>query len=667
MKKLSLLLFSTAIIVLLSQCKKDNEEPVVDTPPGHSVNTMSDMKVAKDFSFETSKNVTINFNDFQNKAGNDVKYEIYIHDETLTTETVTYLDEEGNNQTVTVQKPDPIKNKIQTIITGETNFDISAVIPVYCKSLYVVRNEMGSYSSAIINVEGTKVMYNRAGNITKSTNVTYDVLYAVNGGGDLLTINHETGEMAKISDMPNSTGSYSCAIDPVSRTLYTMGHNGYLYAWDIDAQTWSTVGNSGISGPRMGYNQDDGLIYFSTRDRVYTISPATAEIISSYTILGLQTTSGGDLTFDSDGTMYLSTTTGLYRGEFTDGNTINTTWISAESLPNYPNSLTFDSNGELFWATIAMTDGSYMGRVFIMDKVTGGWQDQYSPFTYYIHDLALLPYDESAIPETDTDGDGIIDFYDEYPDDPEKASASFTPSIYGWGTYAFEDLWPYKGDYDFNDLVLNYRYTNIENADGDIVETILNFKVKNIGGSYKNGFGIEFDMDESLIESFTGYSLTEGFISLNSKGLEENQAKPVVVLFDNAWALDGSDHEFIIKYNNPIDPSLFGVLNPFIFIDGDRGREVHLSNKAPTSLVNNSLLGTEEDYSNSSDNIYYKTSNGLPWGIDIIHDFVHPKEKKEIMLGYPFFVTWAESGGTSLDDWYKEKPGYRDYNYLKQD
>jgi LruC domain-containing protein len=33
----------------------------------------------------------------------------------------------------------------------------------------------------------------------------------------------------------------------------------------------------------------------------------------------------------------------------------------------------------------------------------------------------------------------------------------FTPSKYGTGTIAFEDLWPSYGDYDFNDVALNYQ------------------------------------------------------------------------------------------------------------------------------------------------------------------------------------------------------------------
>jgi len=301
-----------------------------------------------------------------------------------------------------------------------------------------------------------------------------------------------------------------------------------------------------------------------------------------------------------------------------------------------------------------------------MDKVTGGWEDRFTPYTNYIHDLALLPYDENAIPTTDTDGDGVIDFYDEYPDDPNKASTSYTPSIYGWGSYSFEDLWPYKGDYDFNDLVLNYRYTNIANADGMLVETDLHLKIKNIGGSYKNGFGVQLDMDESLIQSVTGYNLTQGVVTLNSKGLEDGQSKPTIIAFDNAWDNTANNGELtlVITYTNPIDPALFTNLNPFIFIDGERGREVHMSNKPPTDLVDKNLLGSAEDNSNQATGVYYKNNNGLPWGIDIIHDFVYPREKQSIDKGYPYFIQWASSGGQDVKDWYKEKDGYRDYNYL---
>ncbi|MCF6239870.1 MAG: LruC domain-containing protein [Bacteroidales bacterium] len=659
MKKITLLLSLVLITFLFTKCKKDFVNPVEE----HLVQQMTDLEVPQNFDYKTSKDIVLTLKSFKRKATNQIKYEVYLFDDSKLNREVSYIDEEGNTVNASLQLTDALNNKIATVVTDNTDFTLHVTIPAYIKSLYVVRNEMGVFSSSVVPVNGNKAAFEKS--TYKSSVAVNDIFYGTNGNGDLFTIDESTKELTVIGSLPNNDGSYTCAIDPVARKLYTIGnyYPYYLYSYDIDAGNWETVGAVGYGGPRLGYNQNDGLLYFSTYYYVIVLDPTDASILSVYYLSGLQTTSGGDLTFDSEGTMYISTTSGLYRCEFTDGNTINAIWVSSESLPSYPNSLTFDSNDELWWATAI--DGE--GYTFIMDKVTGGWQER-SIYSTVIHDLATLPYDQNAIPSTDSDGDGIIDFYDEYPNDPNKATNTYTPSIYGWGSYAFEDLWPSQGDFDFNDLVLNYRYTNIANADGLVVETKLNFVIKNIGGSFRNGFGIQLNMDASLIQQVSGYRLTEGLISLDGKGLETNQSKPVIIVFDNAWANDKNrEIELTITYSEPIDPTLTGNYNPFIFIDGDREREVHLSNMPPTDLANLSYFGTFDDNSDFNSSSFYKDKNNLPWAIDIIHDFVYPKEKSEIILGYPYFAPWAESGGVNYTDWYKEIDGYRNYDYLVQD
>jgi LruC domain-containing protein len=385
-------------------------------------------------------------------------------------------------------------------------------------------------------------------------------------------------------------------------------------------------------------------------------------VLATYTLTGMSNYGGGDICFDAVGDTYLSSTDGLYKATFGPNNTVTTTYISAQSLPNFPTSLTFDSNDELWWATII----NNQGYLFIMDKVTGGFQTKFTPYSTGINDLTTLPYDPNAIMQVDSDNDGIVDFYDEFPNDAALASTSYTPSIYGWGTYAFEDLWPDQGDYDFNDLVVNYRYTNYENSAGLVAKTKLSFRIKNVGGSYRNGLGIEMPISSSLIQNVTGSRITNGFISLDAKGLENGQSKSVIIVFDDAW-----DHfnlndtiNMMIEYTNPVHPDSIGNFNTFMFIDGDRGKEVHFAGFPPTDLCNTNLYGTADDNTNPSQSIYYKTTSNLPWGIDIIHDFTHPKEKKQITLGYNHFAMWAQTGGGSFGDWYKEKTGYRNKTYL---
>jgi len=105
-------------------------------------------------------------------------------------------------------------------------------------------------------------------------------------------------------------------------------------------------------------------------------------------------------------------------------------------------------------------------------------------------------------------------------------------------------------------------------------------------------------------------------------------------------------------------------MNPFIFINGDRGREVHLSNKPPTSLANTEYFNTFDDTSDPNIGRYYKSTRNLPWALDIIHDFVYPQEKVPIIYGYTKFAEWAESGGASYDNWYKDQDGFRNNSFL---
>lgn len=60
------------------------------------------------------------------------------------------------------------------------------------------------------------------------------------------------------------------------------------------------------------------------------------------------------------------------------------------------------------------------------------------------------------------------------------------------GTVIYEDLYPAKGDYDFNDLVVEYNY-EINKGDNNYVTDIeAVFTVKAFGASFHNAFGFQF-------------------------------------------------------------------------------------------------------------------------------------------------------------------------------
>ncbi len=314
--------------------------------------------------------------------------------------------------------------------------------------------------------------------------------------------------------------------------------------------------------------------------------------------------------------------------------------------------------------------------------------------------LATMGYQPSSITKgynflsaptiQDTDGDGVADADDDYPNDASRAFDNFFPAA-GYGSLGFEDLWPSKGDYDFNDIVVDYRFQTVTNADNEVVEIFAKFPVKASGAYKQNGFGFnlpdaspDFDGHPEKL-TISGYNIQEGYITLNGFGHESGQTKPTIIVFDkffNILANPGSglgvntvesapqvDFDTLNIHMVPNDvffASDFSLTswNPFMIVNLTRGHEVHLSDFIPTQLANSQLLGIWDDDSDPLVGKYYKTKLNHPWAIDIPAVFDWPVEKADISHAYLHFAEWAESNGTLYNDWYLDNAGYRNQSLI---
>ncbi len=294
-------------------------------------------------------------------------------------------------------------------------------------------------------------------------------------------------------------------------------------------------------------------------------------------------------------------------------------------------------------------------------------------------------------PVNDMDDDGVADDEDDYPEDSERAFNIYYPNEEDFATLAFEDNWPGKGDYDFNDLVIDYQYKQVINSDNGIVDLYGKFDVVAIGASFNNGFGFQMGADPNSIESVTGQNITEDYINLEGNGTESGQDKATVIVFDNAYEIlahPGGGYigvntqpeapyineepiDIHVSFKNPVSQNINGTapFNPFIIIDQDRDREAHLADMEPTSLVKDvdTYFGKEEDDSDADQGRYYKTEKNLPWAINIPVSFDYPIEKIEIIDAHLHFAEWAEGSGNIYEDWYLNKSGYRNNSniYIK--
>ncbi len=305
---------------------------------------------------------------------------------------------------------------------------------------------------------------------------------------------------------------------------------------------------------------------------------------------------------------------------------------------------------------------------------TRGILDEISlPGAYYSNPSnACLPQNLS----TDTDGDGIMDKHDEYPNDPALAFNNYLNG-HNYTTLMFEDLWPGKGDYDFNDLVLDYQVNCLSNAKGQITRAEISIVLRAIGASYKNGFAFQLDkIEPSKVLSVTGQKLSTGLFQLDGNGTESGQTFAVIPVFDDALktigfsgagtgvnierngssiAYDTSTIVVEFSLNNTgitLNDFTLASFNPFIVINQKRGRELHKLNYAPTNLMNQSLFGSEYDNSNISTGTYYKSKNNLPWVIETFSSSPYMLEKKDITSGYSKLIDWVLSSGGSYSDWY---------------
>jgi len=673
-------------VFAFTSCKFNNG--AVPEDPDTNKSTMDAMEVAETFDYSTSKKATVSVNSSSSgkKANTEVKYTFYLYDDYFIKDLTFDIEEDDDVTENHGIKNSFINEKVASIITSTSSFDIDFEIPTYINKLYVVKNDAGNYSSQIIDLDDTSSKKSKQTVYFTASDEVSDMHYTVNTAGEVTAVNPTTGVQTLMAMMPNNEGSCAVAIDNSTRTLYTIARKSpnNVYKYDLNNNTWTKLGSGvGFYGMRLEFvkgseglgGETEDMLFFGRSSNLYKVSPITGEVVKSFNkITNLDSNNGGDLAYDDiNKKLYMVTSTGLYPLTI-DGDNVSAERLSATNPPMTYNSLTFDSDN-LLWTNGKTGGGSRMGIMTPADGVASLdhsiLADHKTRMDYIVYDLSTLRYDPSEVLSTDSDGDGTPDFYDDYPEDADVATVTYTPSLLGYGSYAFEDLWPSKGDYDFNDLVVNYRLKTMENTDGLVKKLVWEFKVKNIGGSFKNGFGIEFDFDKNLVESITGTSYTEtGLINNDANGFESGQDKAVMMVFDNGIRQGtGKELTVTMTFIDPVSDNIIGDVpfNPFIFINGDRSREVHLPNNLPTTLVSDKFFGTYNDTSDPDNARYYKSENNLPWAIHVIHDFEIPTEKTPIVEAYNHFKDWAESGGTSYSGWYTDLSGYRNLSKLQID
>lgn len=250
----------------------------------------------------------------------------------------------------------------------------------------------------------------------------------------------------------------------------------------------------------------------------------------------------------------------------------------------------------------------------------------------------------------------------------------------GWGTLLFEDLWPASGDYDFNDLVLNYKI-QLSLRNKNMVEAMkIGIRVKAVGGSlpydlYLRMLGVKGgEIDE--IEPYYSRNASEqtDLVQLNAgnpvhdpallkferlKTRANNPAGAIYLNTERGFEVSEAlqtEVSYVVYFRNSVKLEELAFDRFDFFLgrpDGEGLIEIHRGGYAPSPLGE----AAYERLRRSSDNIdradYYYSNDGLVWAIDIPVDVQHAYESVDFLQAYPDFARWARSGGAEATDWYR--------------
>lgn len=263
----------------------------------------------------------------------------------------------------------------------------------------------------------------------------------------------------------------------------------------------------------------------------------------------------------------------------------------------------------------------------------------------------------------DDDLDGVSNNLDKFPTDSLRSGCAFSDTT----TLAVEDLWPHKGDFDFNDIIAPYSYKAITNAQNNLVDLVIYYQIRARGGTKKTALGFSMVMDPTSVIAMSGQHLNEGTFTTATNGTESGTGAletHIIVedLVENtlaAWntfpavpAVATSPDSVSIALNGTSSATALSTFTPYIVIDKERGRELRGADDLPSTLASSDYFGLFDDASDPASGMYYKTSNGLPWVLKIPGDFNYPIEQTSIENTYLNFVNWYSSGGLIYENWY---------------
>jgi LruC domain-containing protein len=298
--------------------------------------------------------------------------------------------------------------------------------------------------------------------------------------------------------------------------------------------------------------------------------------------------------------------------------------------------------------------------------------EMFYDFSGGFEDLALINQADAIFLDDANNGkDKAPDVISTKPENNLNTITSWVyyPSMNDYYFVGFEDLYPNKGDYDFNDLVMAYRVAIGLNKNKEVV------KLKGIsyiiakGAAYSHDFRLKIQVPnavgtkiitmeypynennqpvkasvktESNFNSVLDFSLfTDTRSIVNTiNGLTANQKTYFNTLVNGANTRVSPRVQFEANFTTriPFSNMEIGPFDPFIIVRNNNF-DIHLIGKNP-------IAGS------ISPNASFKDENNFPFAMLLPETWRFPYEKFSLLNAYSKFYSFVTSGGTQNKNWY---------------
>ncbi|AAS71635.1 lipoprotein [Leptospira interrogans] len=248
----------------------------------------------------------------------------------------------------------------------------------------------------------------------------------------------------------------------------------------------------------------------------------------------------------------------------------------------------------------------------------------------------------------DTDGDGIIDRDDTYPNDPTRASTFRYPAE-GYYTISFEDLYPNQGDADFNDYNIRAIFEEDWNAKGEVARIRANFIHVAKGAGYNHTLHLTIPQITASSYSLTRYGYDSSTIEYNSTGNNSTISSLEILPRSNTTILSSNSSKTNTIFKKGKSASLEVILQNAI-------NRVTLGPAPYDTFIK--VINTNQEihfpkrYFDTNGKDRYLDSTGFPWALLVPGNFLWPYESTDIRKSYPSFKPWYESMGNTNHNWY---------------